>query len=94
MHTIELPQANLTQDEFIRTISTAENRVVITKDTDFLQSFMVKRIPAKLLLVTTGNITNNELLAIFSSKKDILLAALQTYDMVELNTNEIIAFEG
>lgn len=77
-----------------RAISIAENRVVITKDTDFLQSFMVTRIPAKLLLVTTGNITNNELLAIFSSKKDLLLAALQNYDMVELNISEIIAFEG
>lgn len=94
MHTLELPEANQTQDDYISMLSIEQNRVVITKDTDFLKSFIVKRIPPKLLLVTTGNITNNELIAIFSSKSDIIISVLEMYDMVEVNASEVVVFEG
>lgn len=43
----------------------AENRVVITKDADFVNSFTLSRKPYKLLLISTGNISNAELDALF-----------------------------
>jgi predicted nuclease of predicted toxin-antitoxin system len=39
--------------------------VVVTKDSDFVNSFLLSRRPRKLLLVSTGNIGNAELEALF-----------------------------
>jgi predicted nuclease of predicted toxin-antitoxin system len=94
VHTLELPEANQTKDDYIRNCSIEEQRVVVTKDTDFLKSFMVKRIPPKLLLVTTGNITNNHLMSLFSIKKETIISSLEAYDMIELNVEDLIVFEG
>ena len=41
LHTLELPNANDTQDNEILKICTEENRIVISKDTDFLESFLI-----------------------------------------------------
>ena len=39
---------------------------MVTKDRDFLDSFLLRQQPYKLLLVTTGNITNTELVELFA----------------------------
>ncbi|MEC4884839.1 MAG: DUF5615 family PIN-like protein, partial [Scytonema sp. PMC 1070.18] len=57
MHTKDLPLKNTTPDAEINALSIKENRIVITKDKDFLDSFLVNKQPFKLLLVTTGNIS-------------------------------------
>ncbi len=59
IHTLELDNKNKTPDNIIIEISEKENRVVITKDYDFLQSHIVALKPAKLLFVKTGNISNS-----------------------------------
>jgi len=38
---------------------------LIIKDSDFLDSFYLKNSPQKLLLISTGNIRNTELLVLF-----------------------------
>jgi len=53
IHTDDLPNKELTTDDEIRDISLNEGRIIITKDSDFLDSYYVKGIPEKLLLVTT-----------------------------------------
>lgn len=65
IHTRDLPRKNQTTDTEINTVSIQENRIVISKDGDFLDSFLIRQEPHKLLLVTTGNITNAELETIF-----------------------------
>ena len=40
-HTLDLPQKNETPDHQIIKIAQQEDRVVITKDSDFVQSYMV-----------------------------------------------------
>ncbi len=67
IHTKDLPQQNATTDTEINALSIKQNRIVITKDTDFLDSFLINQEPYKLLLVTTGNITNVELEALFQN---------------------------
>ena len=64
IHTDDLPNKEFTTDSEIREISVKENRIVITKDSDFLDSFFVKAIPPKLLLVSTGNIKNKALISL------------------------------
>lgn len=65
LHTLDLPAANHTQDGHITRLSMAEKRVVVTKDADFVNSFLLHGQPYKLLLVSTGNISTNELLDLF-----------------------------
>ena len=65
VHTLELPHGNRTDDNDIIEIAINEQRVIITKDQDFADSFALRRHAWQLLLVRTGNISNHELLALF-----------------------------
>ncbi len=65
IHTSELPDGNDTTDIEINRLSLAENRIVISKDADFYDSFTAKKEPYKLLHVKTGNIKNSQLLELF-----------------------------
>lgn len=58
IHTDDLPNKERTKDSEIRKVSVDQDRVIITKDSDFLDSHIIQHIPSKLLLVTTGNIVN------------------------------------
>lgn len=68
IHTLDLPHANRTLDDAICGVADAENRIVVTKDDDFVYSFLVQGRPARLLLIGTGNISNTELWAFVPEK--------------------------
>jgi predicted nuclease of predicted toxin-antitoxin system len=61
VHTLDLPLGNRTPDAEINRIALAEGRVVVTKDQDFVTSFLLRHEPQKLLLISTGNISNDAL---------------------------------
>lgn len=90
IHTLELPNKNLTTDEEINQLSFVEERIVITKDTDFLQSFKLVQKPYKLLLVTTGNILNDHLAEIFEKQIDEIVSLLNENSFIELTKETII----
>ena len=90
VHTLELPKSNSTTDEEINLISFQEERIVITKDTDFLQSFKLTQQPYKLLLVTTGNISNDRLKEIFEKQIDEIISLLNENSFIELTKDTII----
>ena len=56
IHTSDLPTESDTTDDEINRLSLAEDRIVISKDGDFYDSFTAKKEPYKLLHVKTGNI--------------------------------------
>ena len=64
IHTLELPDANRTTDEQINDVAVREQRVVVTKDADFVDSHLLRGRPPKLLLISTGNIRNQDLEAL------------------------------
>ena len=66
IHTLDFPDGNRTTDQTLITFSLTEQCVVVTKDFDFVESFLLRHEPWKLLLVSTGNIGNDELLSCFS----------------------------
>jgi len=41
-----------------------EDRVLVTKDRDFRDGHLLRALPGRLLIVTTGNISNRDLLAL------------------------------
>jgi len=71
-------------------LSMKEQRVVISKDNDFLQRFILAREPHKLLYVTTGNIKNSHLIALFEANFQIIMRELKQHYVVEMNQKHII----
>ena len=61
LHTLDLPAGNRAIDKEINAISVSEQRIVVTKDSDFVVSFVLHGQPWKLLLVSTGNFSNRKL---------------------------------
>jgi len=65
IHTDDLPNKERTSDNEIRLVAKEENRVVITKDNDFFDSYILTKSPSRLLLISTGNIINKDLFPLF-----------------------------
>jgi predicted nuclease of predicted toxin-antitoxin system len=89
IHTFDLIDKNATDDNIIRKISVNESRVVITKDSDFEDSFLLQRIPPKLLLVTTGNIQNKHLIKLFLDNIVEITNLFEDNNFIEIDRNEI-----
>ena len=89
VHTLDLPAANRTQDKEIVALAMRENRVVVTKDNDFVTSFLLRGTPPKLLLISTGNISNDQLSRLLASNLTALENAFSKYDFVELSASAI-----
>lgn len=90
IHTEDLPNRNKTHDAEIAETALAENRILITKDSDFLKLKILENRPQKLLLITTGNISNNELLNLFSENFPTVVVLFQTFEIVELNNTLVM----
>jgi predicted nuclease of predicted toxin-antitoxin system len=90
IHTRELPQQNATPDSTINSLSIQQERVVITKDSDFVDSFLTMQQPYKLLLVTTGNIKNSELEVLFAANLPTLIDLLSQHTYIELSRDSVI----
>ncbi|MEO8285732.1 MAG: DUF5615 family PIN-like protein [Chloroflexota bacterium] len=84
LHTTDLPDGNHTSDSDILAFAEQDQRIVVTKDADFVNSFWVTRRPSKLLLISTGNITNNELEALLIPQLPAIIEALTEHDYIEL----------
>ena len=68
IHTLDLELGNNTPDKLINLISVKEQRILITKDSDFFDSFLVKKEPYKLILVKLGNISRKDLIQFFTDR--------------------------
>jgi len=90
IHTLDLRRGNHTTDFEINELSAQESRVVITKDSDFVDSLHVRGEPWKLLWVTTGNIRNDELEKLFFANLDRIVEALETNVYIELSRTAVI----
>jgi predicted nuclease of predicted toxin-antitoxin system len=90
IHTLDLPQQNATPDSSINAISIAEERIVITKDADFVDSFLTIQQPYKLLLIATGNIKNSELETLFATHLPQIIDLLNQHSYIEINQNTLI----
>jgi predicted nuclease of predicted toxin-antitoxin system len=77
-------------DHEINELSIRESRIVATKDSDFVDSLLLRRQPFKLLLVTTGNLRNAELEHLFLANLESIVEALATHDYVELSRSAVI----
>lgn len=90
IHTLDLPEKNKTTDRVINSISLDEQRIVVSKDADFIESLLISDKPYKLLYIATGNISNKALQELLVRNKDEIENALATHRLVELTPSTLI----
>ena len=90
VHTAELPEKNHTPDEKIRRMADAENLIVVSKDADFVSSHLLRGTPRQVLLISTGNISNPELMHIMHGNIESLEQALNEGVFVELTRTSLV----
>jgi predicted nuclease of predicted toxin-antitoxin system len=93
LHTKDLPRENATPDNEINTVSIQQNRILITKDVDFVNSFLTVQEPYKLLLITTGNINNSELESLFIANFQSVVELFKQHSYIEINRDTIIVHQ-
>ena len=93
LHTDDLPNKERTSDNELRRISIEQDYIVISKDSDFLDSHLIQGIPSKLLIVTTGNMVNKNLLSLFEKYFETIIKLFEIYNLIELNNDQIIGHE-
>ena len=84
VHTSQLPEGSRIPYATLADLADDEDWVVVTKDRDFRNSYLLRRTPRRLLTVSTGNVANVELLALFAENLDAAVDALSEADYVEL----------
>ncbi len=94
VHSSQLPQCNRTRDDVLAELADVEGRVVVTKNRDFEIGHLLNGALRNLLLVTTGNVGNNDLLDLFGVNLALIEAALDQNSYVELSATTVIVHGG
>ena len=84
IHTSSLPAGNRSTDQEICTIADTQDWIVVTKDADFRNSYLLTGSPRRLLIVATGNITNDALLELVGAGLAVITHAFKSSDFVKL----------
>lgn len=92
-HTLDLVKKNKSSDIEISKLADREARIVISKDTDFLDEHLLNNRPKMLLIIKTGNIRNSELIDLFESCIGKLESLFKNHALVELSQSAIIAHD-
>ena len=90
VHTLDLPRGNRAPDSELGNLSVRDRTIIVTKDADFVNTFTGQRGPYKLLLVSTGNITNVALETLVTQHMADITAAFVSHDFVELTRTMLI----
>lgn len=90
VHTLDLPAGNRSTDEQVIEFAEREQRIVITKDADFVNSHLLAARPPKLLLISTGNISNRELEQLVVPLIPSMVAEFQIHSFLELGRTGLI----
>jgi predicted nuclease of predicted toxin-antitoxin system len=94
VHVNQILQKWHTTDSDICKHADENDLVVITKDNDFKNSHFINKTPKKIIRVTLGNISNNELIMLFSK---YLLSILHLSDIdtfyAEMSQDQLIVID-
>jgi predicted nuclease of predicted toxin-antitoxin system len=93
VHTLDLPRGNRTSDTELCDVALSEQRIVVSKDGDFVESLLVTGQPPRLLLVSTGNISNAELEALVHGNLPAIEASFAGCRFLELGRESLVVHE-
>jgi predicted nuclease of predicted toxin-antitoxin system len=77
IHTTDKPDGHLMTDKEILTVAHTEHRHGVTKDHDFLDHFLVKGVPPRVLLLEYGNASHRDLLQLIETQWPQIDSAFQ-----------------
>jgi len=89
IHTLDLPARNATPDAEVVVHAMRDQRIVVTKDADFVQSFLISGKPPMLWLISTGNISNALLDSLIRHNFPAIVVAFASSRFVELSRNAL-----
>ena len=92
VHTGSLPEGNRTTDRQIAAMADRDRRVVVTKDGDFRNAHLLTGSPNRVLIVATGNISNDELLGLIEARLPEISEAFVQADHVEIRRDAVLSF--
>ncbi len=93
IHTISLATGNETPDGKLTELAACEQRVIVSKDSDFYFSHLLQGRPEKLLLVQVGNMRLRDLLKLFETHLPEIVAALENNSLVEIDRVRLTVHE-
>jgi len=93
LHCEGLPSGNRSSDAEIAALADAGDRVVVTKDRDFRDAHLLRGVPRRILLVITGNNSNDELMAAVAANLPDIVSALAEVRFVELSATSLVVHE-
>ena len=93
-HVINYPLREFTSDQEIIRISTKEERIVVSKDRDFFDHYILKGYPPSVLLLQLGNIKNHDLFSFLDYNFDVItkLFTDNPQSLVLLNQRKIVIY--
>ena len=92
VHTTDLIEGNKTQDQDIISLA-GDSGIVISKDEDFYQSYLLFGKPPKFVYVKVGNMRLRALKELFKHIAPKLIEQLKQYDLLELHADKIIIID-
>ena len=92
LHTLDLPLGNRTPDSDVVAFAIRGDRVVVTKDSDFVQTFLLTGQPA-LLFISTGNVSNVELELLLHRNMSAIERAFAGCRHVEITPSMLIVHD-
>ena len=90
LHTLDLPAGNRSSDHVKSSIADRDQRVVFSKDADFVRSHLLRGTPARLLIVATGNIGNQDLAALLLRVLPELIRLFESHVLIELSQKALV----
>ncbi len=85
-----MPGGNKTSDATIATMADERGYIVVSKDSDFVISLLLKGTPRSLLQISTGNIPNPELEELLARNLPSIEAAFRSSSHLEINRTSLI----
>ncbi|GAB3906687.1 hypothetical protein GCM10028803_39430 [Larkinella knui] len=93
IYTTSFFEGYLLGDEEISQLAVAQNRIIITKDSDFSEYYFLKGSPPKILHLSVGNIRNRDLVDWLDSVLPLIASFFEAgSDMIEINLKEMISY--
>ena len=90
VHTLDLPDGNRTSDDALAGRADGEDRILATKDADFVRSHLLAGTPRRLWLVSTGNLPNAALERIVAEHIERLGAVFDDASFVEMTATALV----
>ncbi len=90
IHTLDLPSKNSTSDRELIRISFEKKCIIVTKDNDFVESYLLSGKPEKLLLLSCGNVSNSTLEHLLRTNLRRLEVEFETNNFIEINQMDFV----